>query len=82
MRIAIVHDLLVEFGGAERVLLALLEVFPNADVYTAYTDNTFIKTFFPQSIYVSGVFFLGRRDDYCKTRFSFSTFFTTCMAQL
>lgn len=48
MKIAIVHDSLVEFGGAERVLLALLELFPNADVYTAYTDKAFIKTFSPR----------------------------------
>jgi len=35
-RIAIVHDQLQEFGGAERVLLALKEVFPEADVLTSF----------------------------------------------
>lgn len=55
MRVAIIHDSLVEFGGAERVLSALLELFPDADVYTAYTDKALIKTFFP-SLDMSRVF--------------------------
>lgn len=33
MKIAIVHDVFIEFGGAERVLLALLDMYPAADVY-------------------------------------------------
>lgn len=36
MRIALVHDQLHEFGGAERVFLALKKMFPEADVYTAF----------------------------------------------
>ena len=35
-KIAIVHDQLQEFGGAERVLVALKEIFPDADVYTSF----------------------------------------------
>lgn len=34
MKIAIVHDYIKEYGGAERVLEALHEVFPDAPVYT------------------------------------------------
>ncbi len=34
-KIAIVHDQLQEFGGAERVLVALKQIFPHADVYTS-----------------------------------------------
>ncbi len=34
MKVAIVHDQLQEFGGAERVLVALKKIFPQADVYT------------------------------------------------
>ena len=34
MRIALVHDQLSEFGGSERVLVALKEIFPKADVFT------------------------------------------------
>lgn len=38
MRVALVHDYLTHFGGAERVLLALMELFPNAPVYTLVRD--------------------------------------------
>jgi hypothetical protein len=36
MKIALVHDYLKEMGGAEVVLIALKEMFPEATVYTAY----------------------------------------------
>lgn len=39
MKVALVHDYLREFGGAERVLEALHEVFPAAPVYTAFYDS-------------------------------------------
>ncbi len=35
LRVALVHDWLVTLGGADRVLLALHEIFPQAPVYTA-----------------------------------------------
>ena len=34
MKIALVHDYIKEYGGAERVLEALHELFPDAPVYT------------------------------------------------
>ncbi|HTK03787.1 MAG TPA: glycosyltransferase [Alphaproteobacteria bacterium] len=34
LKIAIVHDYLKEYGGAERVVETLLEIWPNAPVYT------------------------------------------------
>jgi glycosyltransferase involved in cell wall biosynthesis len=36
MKIALVHDYLNEYGGAERVLEALAELYPNAPIYTAF----------------------------------------------
>ncbi len=36
MKVALVHDYLREYGGAERVLEALHEIFPEAPIYTAY----------------------------------------------
>ena len=36
MKIALVHDYLNEFGGAERVLLALSEIWSKAPIYTAF----------------------------------------------
>ena len=43
MKVAIFHDYLNQFGGAERVLQALLEIFPEADLYTLLYDKE--KTF-------------------------------------
>lgn len=36
MRVAIVHDYIKEYGGAERVLEALCELYPDAPIYTAF----------------------------------------------
>ncbi len=36
MKVALVHDYLREYGGAERVVEALHEIFPQAPLYTAY----------------------------------------------
>ena len=36
MKVALVHDQLQEFGGAERVLVALKKIFPQSDVYTSF----------------------------------------------
>src|SRR5581483_10375235 len=36
MKVALVHDYLNEFGGAERVLLSLSELYPDAPIYTAF----------------------------------------------
>lgn len=38
MKIALVHDQIAEFGGAERVLISLKKAFPDADVYTSFVD--------------------------------------------
>lgn len=39
MRVAILHDYLNQYGGAERVLEVILEIFPSADVYTLLYDG-------------------------------------------
>ncbi len=36
MKVAIVHDYIKEYGGAERVLEALCEIYPDAPIYTAF----------------------------------------------
>lgn len=38
MRVALVHDYLFDYGGAERVLEVLHEIWPKAPVYTAWVD--------------------------------------------
>lgn len=39
MKIAIVHDDLVQWGGAERVLEGLTEIYPDAPIYTSVFDR-------------------------------------------
>lgn len=39
MRVAIVHDDLFQWGGAERVLVGISEVFPDAPIYTSVFDS-------------------------------------------
>ncbi|MFA6974173.1 MAG: glycosyltransferase [Parcubacteria group bacterium] len=39
LKVAIVHDFLTQFGGAERVLEALCEMFPDAPIYTLLYDK-------------------------------------------
>jgi len=38
-RVALVHDFLLDVRGAERVFIALCELFPDADVFTAVYDE-------------------------------------------
>ncbi len=39
MKVALVHDQLAEFGGAERVLISLKKIYPEADVYVSFVDR-------------------------------------------
>lgn len=59
MRVAIFHDYLNQFGGAERVLQALLEMFPQADLYTLLYDERKTLGFFKNK--VTGTSFLDNR---------------------
>ncbi|MBX4205237.1 MAG: glycosyltransferase [Candidatus Doudnabacteria bacterium] len=39
MRVALVHDVLNQLGGAERVLANFLEIWPDATIFTAFYDE-------------------------------------------
>lgn len=39
MKIALIHDFLMEYGGAERVVEALHEIWPKAPLYVAFVDK-------------------------------------------
>ena len=49
MKIALVHDWLIRLGGAERVLIALHKIFPEAPVYTLFYDKKFVSRELPQA---------------------------------
>ena len=46
MKVAIVHDFLIYWGGAERVLAGLRDIFPDAPIYTLFYEKKFVKKFF------------------------------------
>src|SRR3989344_9145715 len=56
MRVAIVHDDLVQWGGAERVLEGLCEIYPDAPIFTSvfnYTNSELVKKFGSKKIVTS-----------------------------
>jgi glycosyltransferase involved in cell wall biosynthesis len=54
MKIALVHDYLVQYGGAERVLECFTELFPDAPIYTlVYNESAMHGTFVGKRIYTS-----------------------------
>lgn len=55
MRVALVHDYLNEYGGAEKVLEALSEMWPEAPIYTAFAvpGSSAVKAFAGKKIITS-----------------------------
>ncbi len=47
MKVALVHDYLTRMGGAERVLLELSQMFPEAPIYTFLYDEKKMAPWFP-----------------------------------
>ncbi|MCX6725790.1 MAG: glycosyltransferase [Candidatus Shapirobacteria bacterium] len=57
MKVALVHDYLKEYGGAERVLSALSEIWPEAPIYTSfYIKDSNAGSFFKNSVIVESWF--------------------------
>ncbi|MEI7818535.1 MAG: glycosyltransferase [bacterium] len=53
MRVAIVHDWLTNLGGAERVVAAMLEVYPEADLYTSTYNPQNLKLFKERAVHTT-----------------------------
>jgi glycosyltransferase involved in cell wall biosynthesis len=54
MKVAIVHDWLVTYGGAERVVEALLSIYPDADIFTLVYDKKKMTAHFnPDKVHTS-----------------------------
>lgn len=49
MKVALVHDYLIRFGGAERVFLNLKKIFPKADIFTLLYDEKKMGKYFPDN---------------------------------
>lgn len=66
MKVALVHDMLTQFGGAEKVLKALADLYPQAPIFTLiYNKKKFNDIFPPDRIKTS---FL-QNFPYAKTKF-------------
>ncbi|MCL5795486.1 MAG: glycosyltransferase family 4 protein, partial [Patescibacteria group bacterium] len=48
MKIALVHEFLTQYGGAERVLDAFLEIWPKAVIHTLIYDKAKMSKFYGQ----------------------------------
>lgn len=54
LKVAIVHDWLVNYGGAERVVETFLEIFPQADIYTlVYDEKKMDKSFSKEKVHTT-----------------------------
>jgi len=68
-KVALIHDFLVSYGGAERVFESIAELFPEAPIYTLlYDADRMEKHFLGHTIHVS---WLSRLPNFLKTRYRF-----------
>ena len=51
MKVALVHDYLNQMGGAERVVMAFHEIFPDAPIYTSIYDPQRVDPAFQKWIF-------------------------------
>ncbi len=49
MKVALVHDDLIQWGGAERVLLAMQEIWPDAPIFTSAVNQKIVNKHLPQA---------------------------------
>ncbi len=49
MKLALVHDWLNNLGGAERVLIELHNIFPDAPIYTLFSNKKFVSQYLPKA---------------------------------
>ena len=65
LKVALIHDWLIRFGGAERVLKTLYKMFPEAPIYTFLFDKKMRKYFPKADIRPS---FLQKAPEFLKKR--------------
>lgn len=58
MKVAILHEMLVKFWGAEKIVEIFIKIFPNADLFTLIYDENKVWKFFPAKKINSQVFSL------------------------
>ncbi|NVP17768.1 glycosyltransferase [Candidatus Gracilibacteria bacterium] len=68
MKIAILHEMLIKLGGAEKVVENLLSIFPDADLFTLIYDEKKVEKVFPKEKINSRVFSLKSQKIYNFTK--------------
>lgn len=69
MKIALVHDSLVQIGGAEKTLKVLADMFPDAPIYTSVYDKEKFQSWFEYSRIVCSS--LQDKPNFLKKRYKF-----------
>ncbi len=69
LKIALVHDFLLNYGGAERVLFALKKIYPEADIFTLLFDEQKMSEWFDKSSIKTS--FLNKLPNFLKKRHKF-----------
>ncbi|MCH2188500.1 glycosyltransferase [Candidatus Gracilibacteria bacterium] len=64
MKIAIVHEMLIKFGGAEQVVKQIQDIFPESDLFTLLYDEQKIGKHFPKTEIHSSCFSLPSQKIY------------------
>ena len=68
MKIAILHEMLIKLGWAEKVVEKILKIFPKADLFTLIYDEKKVTNIFPKSKINSQVFKLKSQRFYNLTK--------------
>ena len=75
MKIALIHDALITFGGAERVFQYICEVFDEADIYTlSYNPKNTLPFFKTKNITVSSLNRFAQTQNSFKFSFPIATY--------
>lgn len=67
-KVAIVHEMLVKLGGAEKVVQEFMKLFPDADIFTLMYDEKKVGKDFPKEIIHPQVFSLPSQKRYSWTK--------------
>ena len=71
LKVAIIHDQLTQYGGAERTLEQLLDIFPEADIFTGYSKPINISEKILKQKIISG---LGGKPIWVQKVFNYMSF--------
>jgi glycosyltransferase involved in cell wall biosynthesis len=80
LKVAILHEMLIKLGGAEKVVEKLLDIFPDADLFTLIYDESKVWNVFPKekintqcfSLTSQKIYNLTKKQRFCLAAMSWS----------